>query len=96
MSDRQVAHASLHYGSAHRPLAKIVPDKRWPGMWRISWPDGQLSDMTNLTRAMDAAEVLSEHGPPRRDRKLFQWRPIEPLADAAGSSLVSASAVQVG
>jgi hypothetical protein len=33
---------------------RIVPDLKWPGMYRIKRPDGSLSDMVNLTRARDA------------------------------------------
>src|SRR5262245_48445550 len=37
---------------------RIVPDPKWPGMYRIKRPDGSLSDMANLTRAKDAlAEI---------------------------------------
>jgi hypothetical protein len=32
----------------------VVPDAVHPGIWRVRWPDGRLSDMTNLTRAKDA------------------------------------------
>jgi hypothetical protein len=32
----------------------IVPDAQWPGMYRLSLPQGSLSDMVNLTRAKDA------------------------------------------
>jgi hypothetical protein len=32
----------------------IVPDGQWPGMYRLSLPQGSLSDMVNLTRAKDA------------------------------------------
>ena len=32
---------------------RIVPDAKWPGMYRIRLRDGSLSDMTNLTRARD-------------------------------------------
>jgi hypothetical protein len=35
-------------------LAEVVPDDRWPGMWRVRM-DGRLSDMANLSRARDAA-----------------------------------------
>ena len=34
--------------------AVLVPDDRWPGMWRVRNGDC-LSDMVNLTRAKDAA-----------------------------------------
>jgi len=33
---------------------RIVPDPKWPGMYRIKRPDGSLSDMANLTRVRDA------------------------------------------
>jgi hypothetical protein len=33
---------------------RIVPDPKWPGMYRVRRPDGSLSDMVNLTRAKDA------------------------------------------
>lgn len=33
---------------------RIVPDAKWPGMYRIRCPDGSLTDMVNLTRAKDA------------------------------------------
>jgi hypothetical protein len=33
----------------------IEPDSKWPSMWRVHMSNGQVSDMTNLTRARDAA-----------------------------------------
>ena len=33
--------------------AGIVPDAKWPGMYRVVRPDGSLSEMVNLTRARD-------------------------------------------
>jgi hypothetical protein len=36
----------------------IEPDAKWRGMWRVRLPNGQLSDMVNLTRAKDAALSL--------------------------------------
>jgi hypothetical protein len=41
-------------------MATIEPDANWPGMWRVRWPDGRLSDMTNLTRAKDAVDCFME------------------------------------
>jgi hypothetical protein len=58
----------LHYGDSKNPIAEIVPDSNWSGMWRIAWPDGRLSDMVNLTRARDAAQVIAERGPPKRNK----------------------------
>jgi hypothetical protein len=37
---------------------RIVPDGRWPGMFRLRLPDGSLSDMVNLTRAKDALAAM--------------------------------------
>jgi hypothetical protein len=76
---------ALHYGSTERPLAAVVPDSRWPGMWRIAWPDGELSDMANLSRAKDAAEVICATG---RKSSLLHWkrhgceRPLEAATGA--------------
>ena len=37
-----------------RRLGRVVPDAKWPGMWRSVMPDGSLSDMANITWAKDA------------------------------------------
>jgi hypothetical protein len=42
-----------------RVRATIVPDKTWPGMWRVQMPDGDVTDMVNITRAKDAAQSLA-------------------------------------
>ena len=41
------------------PLAEIVPDAQWKGMWRVRLRDGSLSDIVSLTRARDAARSLA-------------------------------------
>jgi hypothetical protein len=33
---------------------RIIPDPVWPGMYRLRYRDGTLSDMANLTRIKDA------------------------------------------
>jgi hypothetical protein len=38
----------------------IVPDPKWPGMYRIKRPDGSLSDMANLTRCRDGLRSFDE------------------------------------
>jgi len=43
-----------------RRRAHLIPDAKYPGMWRVFWPDGQRSDMTNLTRAKDALASFLE------------------------------------
>jgi hypothetical protein len=64
---------ALHYGRAHAPLVQAVPDAVWPGMWRLLWPDGRLSDLANLARIKDAAIAICERGPPQRDRHRLHW-----------------------
>jgi hypothetical protein len=36
----------------------IVADDHWPGMYRVRFSDGSLSDMVNLTRARDALRTV--------------------------------------
>jgi hypothetical protein len=38
----------------------VVPDPDWPNIYRVRHPDGSLTDMVNLTRAMDAARTFCE------------------------------------
>ena len=38
-----------------REHVRLVPDKIYPGMWRVVEPSGTLSDMVNKTRAQDVA-----------------------------------------
>ena len=42
-----------------RVVASVVPDSKYPQMWWVRLPDGQLIDMVNLTRARDAARSLA-------------------------------------
>ena len=44
----------------HARKARIVPDETYPDMCRVRWPDGTLSDMVNLSRAIDAAARFNE------------------------------------
>jgi hypothetical protein len=69
---------AMHYGNARAPMIRVVPDDRWPGMWRMIWPDGQLSDMANLSRIKDAAAEICDRGPPRSDRRCFRWKVFHP------------------
>lgn len=65
----------LRYGTARALLCRVTPDDTYPTMWRIHWPDGSTSDMTNLTRAKDAAAAaICERGPPRLDRRELRWK----------------------
>jgi hypothetical protein len=70
-SDPQIA---LYYGGARTPLVHVEPDDQFPGMYRLAWPDGLLSDIVNYARAKDAAAEICERGLPRRDRRLLHWK----------------------
>ena len=56
--------------STGRILATIEPDRDWVGMFRVRLPDGRLTDMTNLTRAKDAAVSLALSTLNNPDRKV--------------------------
>ena len=45
--------------STGRLLATVGPDRHWAGMYRVRLPNGQLTDMVNLSRAKDAAIALA-------------------------------------
>jgi hypothetical protein len=49
----------LHAYGRPTAMLHIIPDEHWPGMWRVKAPDGQLSDMVNLTRACDAGLTMA-------------------------------------
>ena len=46
---------TLRLDGKGRALVQIVPDGRYPDMWRVKHPAGCLSEMANRTRARDAA-----------------------------------------
>jgi hypothetical protein len=37
---------------------KVIPDDKYPNMWRVKLPNGTLSDLLNRTRAMDLARSI--------------------------------------
>jgi len=42
--------------------AKVIPDSKWPNMYRLEYPPGVISDMANLTRIRDAAiDIVAYH-----------------------------------
>jgi hypothetical protein len=41
-----------------RIITRVVPDEKYSGMYRVL-ADGKLSDMVNISRATDAAQVLA-------------------------------------
>jgi hypothetical protein len=69
---------TLHNGNSQTPMVRIVPDAKWPRMWRMILPDGQISDLANLSRIKDAAADICDRGPPRRNRAYFKWKAEQP------------------
>ena len=49
--------SDLYWG--RRKVGSIVPDDRYPGMWRVLRSDGSLSDMASYARARDAAKTIA-------------------------------------
>jgi hypothetical protein len=81
---------SLHYGKSTKALAEVIPDNEYLGMWRIRWPDGQLSDMVNLSRAKDAACVLAMRNIDNGRSSLLHWTK-EHSAEPLGRLLVESA-----
>jgi hypothetical protein len=46
-------------GKTGSKRATVKRDANWPNMWRVHLPNGQVTDMVNLTRAKDAAQSLN-------------------------------------
>ena len=61
---------ALYYGQVQTPIVRIAPDAVHPHLWRMHWPDGQVSDLANLVT--DAALALAEREP-GRDRRRLRW-----------------------
>ena len=60
MSERQKPESVTLRRKPPKLDPRIVPDSKWPGMYRIRRPDGSLSDMANLTRCRDALRSFDE------------------------------------
>jgi hypothetical protein len=41
-------------------MTELIEDLVYPGMWRVKWPDGEISDMVNKTRAKEAIRVFEQ------------------------------------
>lgn len=50
---------ALHCEGRSGALLHVVPDGKYPNMWRIRSLTGRFSDMTNLSRAKDAAASVA-------------------------------------
>lgn len=66
---------TLHYQRFPKVLARIIPDEIYPSMYRIHWPNGDISDMVNLTRAKDAAVLIARRRYPEHNQSVgWIWR----------------------
>jgi len=73
----------LYRGRCSVPTLRVVRDAVYPGMWRVRWPDGRLSDMANLTRSKDAARRFAE-SEERRERGRRSASEPRPFVKTAG------------
>jgi hypothetical protein len=55
---KEVAVGTLGGSVTRDKFGTVIPDERYPGMYRIRLPDGRLTDMVNLTRARDGLAAV--------------------------------------
>ena len=53
---------NLYRLGSKQVLLSIVPDDKYPNMYRVVRPDGSLSSMANRTRAKDAGMAMALQG----------------------------------
>jgi hypothetical protein len=63
MSDGQKPQTVTLRRQPQRLDPRIVPDPKWPGMYRLKRADGSPSDMVNLARATDALAEMRGRRP---------------------------------
>ncbi len=75
-------------------IVHVVPDGVWPGMWRIRYRDGRLSDMANLSWARDSAVAAAMRLlDPRRqaEQSVSRAPPMRPAGWPQPSLLLAAA-----
>ena len=72
----------LHYGQLKKPVLEIVADG---DLYRIRWPDIGLSDLTNLTRAKEAALDWAQHQKMTKGRHLSVAQRLKSLKNFSWS-----------
>jgi hypothetical protein len=70
-------HYELRTAYSRKALVRLEADDRWPGMWRMVWPDGSNSDKAILSRIKDAAADICQRIAPGKDRRRFHWKRLE-------------------
>jgi hypothetical protein len=75
----------LFCGRSKNPIVEIVPDGQ-PGLYRVAWPDIGLSEATNLSRAMEAAQNWAEQFFTTKHRKISVARRLKSLNNFSWSA----------
>src|SRR5215831_8630946 len=75
----------LFCGRSKNPIVEIVPDGE-PGLYRVAWPDIGLSEATNLSRAMEAAQNWAEQFFTTERRKISVARRLKSLNNFSWSA----------
>jgi len=83
---------TLFVGKHRRPVLQIQRDAEYPEMWRVRLPDVTLTDMTNISRAKEAAVDIAigiearktPHKSPLTSLANFSWArpPVAPLQES--------------
>jgi hypothetical protein len=77
-----------------RVVAEVVPDERYPSMFRVKLPDRPFSDMVNMTRAKDAALRLVDHALQTRPQFAVERPPVR--SDEGGATTLAADVGRTG
>jgi hypothetical protein len=83
----------LHVGRRFTGIS-IVPVCAYPKMWRIRWPDGQLSPMGNITRAKEAA-VLFARARARDWTTAIRWTNKPSASEAPPAAILEESGTRI-
>lgn len=78
------------YDGSRKTGLSVRPDLKWPGMWRIHYPDGVVSDMVNFSRATDAGRAWLVKQP-NRNAENFRWKEEAALSVGGRTHRVSGS-----
>jgi len=70
----------LYFGGKATGIV-VRPDEKYPGLFRVHWPDRPPSDLTNLTRAKDAAVRWAGRG--GSGGTVVRWDRRETVLEAA-------------
>jgi hypothetical protein len=75
----------LSRAGSKRPLVEIVQDG---ALYRIHWPDGEISDLANLTRCCDGAREWAERETMTAPGKISGARRLKSLENFSWSKRI--------